>query len=338
MKAMHILYHFRTQGVGAEGVHVAGVSGAFRELGHEVTFSSPTGVDPTKSGGGDPYAKKAGNGAASIWGPLARHAPRILFETMELGYNGVALARNLQLIRHHHVDVIYERHAYFGCLTALLARWARLPLVVEVNELVGDERVRGEPVLASIALSTDRMVFAQADLIVVVSPHLKRLLVDRGVDAQKIVVQPNGVALRDVKTAADPGAVRQRHHLSDALVVGFVGFFVKWHRLDWLIGWRSDWFDRRRPGRSGRVHLRVREGLLVSLARPARVRELPHHEPAVRRVAQERPSPHRDLCGMPSAPRGPREVGGKGRARLSSLGRVHAAELQGADRDHAEGP
>src|SRR5215510_4480433 len=35
------------------------------------------------------------------------------------------------------------------------------------------------------------------------------------------------------------------------------------------------------PGRGRRVHLRLREGLLLSVARPARVRELSHHEPAV---------------------------------------------------------
>ena len=41
---------------------------------------------------------------------------------------------------------------------------------------------------------------------------------------------------------------------------------------------------RRHPGRGGRLHVRVREGLLLPLHRPARVRELPRHERAVRRA------------------------------------------------------
>ena len=60
--------------------------------------------------------------------------------------------------------------------------------------------------------------------------------------------------------------------------------------------------------------------------------------PAVRRLAQERPPAHRDLRRVPSAARGHREVGGQGRARLPPLRRLHAAELQGADRDHAARP
>ncbi len=39
---MNILFHFRTQGAGAEGVHIAGMAGAFRHLGHRIVFSSPS--------------------------------------------------------------------------------------------------------------------------------------------------------------------------------------------------------------------------------------------------------------------------------------------------------
>jgi glycosyltransferase involved in cell wall biosynthesis len=227
---MNILYHFRTRGVGAEGVHIAGVAEAFRELGHRVTFSSPTGVDPAKSAGSDPFVEGRG-----FWGRLARRAPNIVFETMELAYNCVALARNARLVRQDGIDAIYERHANFGCSTALVARYAGLPLIIEVNELVGDERVRAQPALSSLALATDRLIFGQADLIVVVSPHLKVRLVERGVDAGKIIVQPNAVVRREVETPANPATVLERHDLRGSLVVGFVGFFVEWHRLDWLL-------------------------------------------------------------------------------------------------------
>ncbi len=232
---MHILYHFRTRGVGAEGVHIAGVANAFRELGHQITFSSPTGIDPTRSAGADPFASTRATARSRVLEPLARAAPGLVFETMELAYNWVSLARNLQLVRQHQIDAIYERHAYFGCSTALLGRWARVPFALEVNELVGDERVRAEPALTPVALTTDRLVFSQARVIVVVSPHLRRLLISRGVDGSKIIVQPNAVCRAEVETPADPEPVRQRFQLHGSLVVGFVGFFVQWHRLDWLV-------------------------------------------------------------------------------------------------------
>src|SRR5690242_2127899 len=74
------------------------------------------------------------------------------------------------------------------------------------------------------------------------------------------------------------------------------------------------------------------------LSTPARLRQLPRHEPAVRRVAQERSPPHRDLRGVPPAGPGPRQVRGQGRPRLPSLDGVHAAELPRAHRDHPARP
>ena len=53
---MTILYHFRTRGTGAEGVHIAGIANAFEELGHRVVFSSPLGRDPRATAGENPFA------------------------------------------------------------------------------------------------------------------------------------------------------------------------------------------------------------------------------------------------------------------------------------------
>ena len=54
---MNILYHFRTQGTGAEGVHISGIASALEKLGHQVHFSSPTGVDPRLTAGRNPFEK-----------------------------------------------------------------------------------------------------------------------------------------------------------------------------------------------------------------------------------------------------------------------------------------
>jgi glycosyltransferase involved in cell wall biosynthesis len=236
---MRILYHFRTRGTGPEGVHIKGIAEAFRDLGHEVVFSSPTGVDPTTTAGSDPFSAKTASassgGRVGLLGLVARHAPRVVFELMEIAYNAVSLLRNSRLVRRADVKLVYERHANFGCSTAIVSQWRGIPLVLEVNELVGDERVRAEPVLKWVALLTDRVIFSQARLIVVVSPHLKRRLIERGVDHDKIIVQPNAVGRREVEHAANPNPVRERYGLSGAVVVGFVGYFVPWHQLPLLI-------------------------------------------------------------------------------------------------------
>src|SRR5690606_3036003 len=46
---VNIVYHFRVRGIGAEAVHIAGIAGGWTQLGHEVHFVSPSGVDPLRS-------------------------------------------------------------------------------------------------------------------------------------------------------------------------------------------------------------------------------------------------------------------------------------------------
>ena len=229
---MKILYHFRTQGTGAEGVHIAGIARAFEELGHEVIFSSPSGVDPRTSAGANPFD---GARKRSWLARLAAHAPSFLFELLEMNYNAVWHRRLRKLLAREAFDLIYERHAFFLYATAWLAHRRRIPLVVEVNELVGDERVRAKPWFAPLARLADRATFQCARRIVVVSPHLRRKIVEMGIPEEKILVLPNAVS-EEAVTAPDGGApIRARYRCEGALVIGFVGWFVAWHRLDRLL-------------------------------------------------------------------------------------------------------
>ena len=230
---MNILYHFRTQGTGAEGVHVAGLVRAFEAMGHTVTLSSPTGNDPRQTAGANPFG---GAKRGRRWVLLAQHCPGILFEFLEIFYNVVALLRNWRIVRRERCAMIYERHAFFLFSTAFLARLRRLPLVIEVNELVGDERIRKQPVLSWVARLCDRYTFRRAQLIVVVSPHLKRRICEMGVDPDKILVLPNGVRREDYEKSEDRDALRARYGIgSERIVVGFVGWFVHWHFLNELV-------------------------------------------------------------------------------------------------------
>ena len=187
---MKVLYHFRTRGTGGEGVHIAGIANALVKLGYEIELSSPTGVDPRESQGSTPFSGKEGGGLLSR---LAARAPGFLFEFMEVGYNLAAWWRNRGLLEAENYDLIYERHAFFLFSTALLARRFKIPLVVEVNELVCDERIRKQPLLKPVALWSDRFLLGRADRVVVVSPHLKRRIVELGIEEGKVIVLPNAI-------------------------------------------------------------------------------------------------------------------------------------------------
>lgn len=228
---MRILYHFRTRGTGAEAVHISGMASAFEELGHTVQFSSPSGVDPRKKT--SPFSTRDASGTMSR---LSHVLPRCIFELLEMGYNALAWVRLRGLLGESRFDLIYERHAFFLFVTAFIANARRIPLVVEVNELVGDERVREQPILKGLASRCDRAVFSRAALIVVVSPHLKRRIEGMGIDGRKILVQPNAVDPADYESPADGTELRQTWSFgSDAVVIGFIGWFVGWHRLELLV-------------------------------------------------------------------------------------------------------
>ena len=229
---MNILYHFRTQGTGAEGVHIAGIATAFERLGHRVIFSSPTGIDPRTTAGTNPFAEKKRRG---LLARLAAHAPALIFELLEIAYNAVACLRNRAALTRENCALIYERHAFFLCATAFLAQRRGIPLVVEVNELAGDERVRADPWLLPLARLADRLTFQRASLIVVVSPHLQRRITALGIAPEKILVLPNAISAASLDTPADGAPIRARHDCADAIVIGFVGWFVPWHRLDNLL-------------------------------------------------------------------------------------------------------
>jgi len=229
---MRILYHFRTQGTGAEGVHIAGIANAFAQLGHEVVFHSPTGADPRRSAGENPFAAKKKRG---LLGWLAAHAPGFVFELMEVAYSQLAQRRLGALVEKQAFDFIYERHAFFLDAAAHVAHERQLPLVIEVNELAGDERIRATPWLLPFAHRADARTFAQATAIVTVSPYLQRRIAELGVPAEKIHVVPNAVDETMLAAPNRRAEIRSRLGLENTTVVGFIGWFVPWHRLDRLV-------------------------------------------------------------------------------------------------------
>lgn len=227
---MTILYHFRTRGAGAEAVHISGIVRAFEKLGHRVILSSPTGVDPRQTAGASPFT---GPRSGAFLSRLSRLLPVALFELIELLYNLPAFARNLRLARRCDCQLIYERHAFFLFSTALVAALCHCPLVVEVNELVGDPRVRAQPFFAGLARWTDGFLFRRARLIVTVSPHLERRVREYGIPTDRILVLPNAVSEEEL--AIPPSIPPLPDFPPNSFILGFTGWLVEWHRLDFLI-------------------------------------------------------------------------------------------------------
>jgi glycosyltransferase involved in cell wall biosynthesis len=164
-------------------------------------------------------------------------------EIAELAYRVPARRKLLGAAAQFEPDFLYERYAFGNTAGINAARELRRPLVLEVNSpmVLELERTRGL-YFKRLAQRVERNVLRSADVVCAVSGVLRDILVEEGVEAARILVTPNGVELELYDFEDRPGsrgAARQALGLSQApsqeLVLGFVGYYRTWHRLDLAI-------------------------------------------------------------------------------------------------------
>ncbi len=225
---MKVLYHHRTQAEDGQAVHIRALIAAFEAEGHVVR---EVGLVPQAAAGGP---RRAG------WGLVTR-LPRFARELAEYGYTGVARGRILREAARFEPDFLYERYAFGNAAGVLAARRAKRPLVLEVNSPLVLElsRTRGL-VFPRLARRLERHVFTAADRVCVVTRVLGDMLEEQGVERARLVVTPNGVDLA-LYEHADPAAARRAARADLGLapepapgerVLGFVGYYRPWHRLE----------------------------------------------------------------------------------------------------------
>jgi glycosyltransferase involved in cell wall biosynthesis len=126
---------------------------------------------------------------------------------------------------------VYQRYSVHDFAGLQLARRLRVPFVLEYN---GSEiwmsrhwsrRLKYEALAERIELLNVR----GADLVVVVSRAMRDELAARGIDASRILVNPNGVDPDRYTPSVDSTAVTRRLGLAGKTVVGFISTFQPWH-------------------------------------------------------------------------------------------------------------
>lgn len=134
------------------------------------------------------------------------------------------------------VSFVYQHNIAYATSGYTLARERNVPLVLEYNgPEVWMNRHWGHPLrYEPLAEQVERANLIAADLVVVVSQVLKDELIDRGVEADRVVVAPCAANLDRFRPDIDGSPVRDRLGMNDALVVGFVGSFAAWHGAETL--------------------------------------------------------------------------------------------------------
>jgi glycosyltransferase involved in cell wall biosynthesis len=234
---MNVLYHHRTRGQDVEGVHIRGMVGALRQLGHRVDVLSPPGVainGEAQAAGGEPATRRAALSRRSPWALVAASVPEAVFEAIEVAYNAYALpALEARLLRRRY-QLIYERYALFSLAGVIAARRRKVPIILEVNDSALVDRIR--PLrLQAAARRVERFIWSSADAIVTITSYFRDLIVADGVAARRVHVVANAVDEAAFRVPPDGSEVRRRCGLNDKLVVGYVGAINYWRRLDLLI-------------------------------------------------------------------------------------------------------
>jgi glycosyltransferase involved in cell wall biosynthesis len=228
---MKILYHHRTASKDGQAVHIDEMIEALRSLGHEVRVVAPA-VDDGQG--------HMGGGVGWV-GRLKAHLPRALYELMELGYSVVAYRKLMLAARAYRPDAIYERYNLF----LLAGLWARrrlgVPLLLEVNAPLVQEREQhsGGLALKRLARWAEASAWRGADAVLPVTAVLADHVRAVGVPRSRIHVVPNGINRQHFAHAPASEEAKQRLGLQGRLVLGFTGFVRDWHGVDRVIDWMS---------------------------------------------------------------------------------------------------
>jgi glycogen(starch) synthase len=164
-----------------------------------------------------------------------------------------ALARRLDaLVGEFGPDQLHVHSPVLNALAALpIAKRRKLPLLYEIRAFWEDAAVgNGTGSEGSPRYRLTRMLETyaanQADAVAVICEGLRRDLINRGIDASKIIVSPNGVDLGLFGTPLAPDqALARSLGLQGSDVVGFIGSFYDYEGLDDLIAAMPLLLDRR---------------------------------------------------------------------------------------------
>lgn len=220
---MKVLYHHRIASKDGQYVHVAEIIASLRKLGTEILVVAPQLAEQQRFGG-----------EVGIVAKLKKNLPRVVYEILELGYSVLDFFKIAAAIVRFKPDVIYERCALFLPSGVVAAKLFRVPLILETNSPLFDERSKyGGLGLPWVARWTERYVWRNAGAVLPVTHVLARRMEKEGVDPARITVLANGINQEQFAVETNPKAIPA--FAADRVTVGFVGFCREWHELDKLV-------------------------------------------------------------------------------------------------------
>ena len=222
---MRILFHHRIASRDGQAVHIEELIKALRQQGHDTLLVGPPGFAGTGFGG-----------SSKVVEAVKRAIPGALYELMEVGYNAVAFVRLWRAVRAWRPDVIYERFSLFLFAGLWVRRLAGLPLLLEVNSPLFEERAKNDGLhLHGLGRWAQRRLWMGADHVLPVTGVLARIVASYGTPPSRITVVPNGINLDRFGGARSAADAKAALGLPPRTVLGFTGFVRGWNAVHRLI-------------------------------------------------------------------------------------------------------
>jgi glycosyltransferase involved in cell wall biosynthesis len=242
MRIAYLTADFGVPVLGTKGAsaHVRGLVRSLQRLGHELfVLAANMGAEQSD---GEFALQEVPFGATfmQLYDALKAeqicHGNRLAKDIRNLLY---ALSLELQgrlMLEEVHPDLVYERYCLFSTAGLELARYFRVPLILEVNAplVLEQEQMRGVT-LPVVARTAERLLLTSADHVVVVSQPLRRYVTDLGVSPDRVSVIPNAADPDVFGPEAAVSPLRAQLGWDGCFVIGFVGSMKRWHGVDTLI-------------------------------------------------------------------------------------------------------
>lgn len=173
------------------------------------------------------------------------------------------LLYNFQLQESSHLlltpkpSFIYQRYSLGNFFGVFLKYKYAVPYVCEYNGsfVWMAEKWNGRKLLHNNLMHKIEMLnLVHADVVVVVSEVMKEELLQRGINDNKILVNPNGVHPSVYSPNVDSSSIKKLYNLEDKFVFGFLGTFGPWHGAEVLTEAFAV-FQKKHPELKGKVTL-----------------------------------------------------------------------------------
>ena len=237
---MRILYHHRTASKDGQAVHIEEMIEALRSEGHVVQVVAPGAPDTTDSAPGQKSDGQMGGDMGWVH-RLKAHLPKAVYELMEFAYSYVAYRKLVVAARAFKPDVIYERYNLFLLSGLMVKKRLGIPLLLEVNAPLVQERLQhsGGLALRQLATWAEGVAWRGADRVLPVTHVLADYVQSRGVPEAHIQVIPNGINRAHFAQSPGQDEAKAQLGLQDRLVLGFTGFVRDWHGVDRIVDWMA---------------------------------------------------------------------------------------------------